>query len=84
MSGAVALMEEARGGRRAGQSRAGTRSAPSSTPLWDGEEPGLLGSTEWVEAHADELRQKAVAYVNSDCNSRGFLYAAARTPSSPS
>ncbi len=40
---------------------------------WDGEEPGLLGSTEWVEAHADELRRKAVLYVNSDTNSRGFL-----------
>ncbi len=40
---------------------------------WDGEEPGLLGSVEWVETHADELRQKAVAYINSDSNSRGFL-----------
>jgi len=41
--------------------------------LWDGEEEGLLGSTEWVEAHADELRQKAVLYINSDSNGRGFL-----------
>jgi N-acetylated-alpha-linked acidic dipeptidase len=40
---------------------------------WDGEEPGLLGSVEWLETHADELRQKAVAYVNSDTNGRGFL-----------
>ncbi len=40
---------------------------------WDGEEPGLLGSTEWVETHADELRAKAVAYINSDSNARGFL-----------
>src|SRR2546428_4143065 len=40
---------------------------------WDGEEPGLLGSTEWVEAHADELRAHAVAYLNSDTNSRGYL-----------
>ena len=40
---------------------------------WDGEEPGLLGSTEWVETHRDELRQKAVIYVNSDSNGRGFL-----------
>jgi N-acetylated-alpha-linked acidic dipeptidase len=44
---------------------------------WDGEEPGLLGSTEWAETHAVELRQHAVAYVNSDSNSRGFLYAGA-------
>jgi N-acetylated-alpha-linked acidic dipeptidase len=40
---------------------------------WDGEEPGLLGSTEWVEAHADELKAKAALYVNSDMNSRGTL-----------
>jgi len=42
---------------------------------WDGEEPGLLGSTEWVEAHADELKAHAVAYLNSDTNGRGYLNA---------
>jgi N-acetylated-alpha-linked acidic dipeptidase len=41
---------------------------------WDGEEPGLLGSTEWAEEHADELRAHAVAYINSDTNGRGYLY----------
>ena len=41
--------------------------------LWDGEEEGLLGSTEWVETHADELKQKAVLYINTDSNGRGFL-----------
>jgi N-acetylated-alpha-linked acidic dipeptidase len=40
---------------------------------WDGEEPGLMGSTEWVEEHAAELQQKAVVYINSDGNGRGFL-----------
>src|SRR6202035_4936419 len=40
---------------------------------WDGEEPMLLGSTEWVEAHADELRQHAAVYINSDGNDRGVL-----------
>jgi N-acetylated-alpha-linked acidic dipeptidase len=40
---------------------------------WDGEEPGLLGSTEWVETHVDELKQHAVMYINSDSNSRGYL-----------
>jgi N-acetylated-alpha-linked acidic dipeptidase len=40
---------------------------------WDGEEQGLLGSVEWVEHHEAELRQKAVVYINSDGNSRGFL-----------
>ena len=42
---------------------------------WDGEEPGLLGSTEWVETHADELQKRAVAYINSDSNGRGFFHA---------
>ena len=40
---------------------------------WDAEEPGLMGSTEWVENHATELQAKAVAYINSDGNGRGFL-----------
>ena len=40
---------------------------------WDGEEPGLLGSTEWVEAHGDELLEHGVAYFNSDSNARGFF-----------
>lgn len=40
---------------------------------WDGEEAGLLGSTEWAEAHDAELRAKAVLYINSDTNGRGYL-----------
>lgn len=40
---------------------------------WDGEEQGLLGSTEWVEHHAEELKQKAVAYINSDSTSKGWF-----------
>lgn len=42
---------------------------------WDGEEPALLGSTEFAEEHASELQQKAVVYINSDDNGRGFLSA---------
>jgi len=42
---------------------------------WDGEEQGLLGSTEWVEDHEKELREKAAVYINSDGNGRGFLNA---------
>ena len=42
---------------------------------WDGEEPGLLGSTEWVEKHAGELREHGVAYINSDSISRGYFSA---------
>ncbi len=41
--------------------------------LWDGEEFGLMGSTEWVEKHADELNQKLVTYINSDSNGKGRL-----------
>src|SRR5258706_9898719 len=40
---------------------------------WDGEEPGLLGSTEWAESHATELKAKAALYINSDTNGRGYL-----------
>jgi N-acetylated-alpha-linked acidic dipeptidase len=43
--------------------------------VWDGEEEGLLGSTEWGEAHADELRQHAAVYINSDATGRGYLQA---------
>src|SRR5271170_1170472 len=42
--------------------------------FWDGEEPGLLGSTEWVETHVAELKQKAVMYLNSDSTGRGYLF----------
>jgi N-acetylated-alpha-linked acidic dipeptidase len=72
ISGLVALLEEA----RAVGELAKTGWKPKRTIIycaWDGEEPGLLGSTEWVETHMDELRQHAVLYVNSDTNGRGFL-----------
>jgi N-acetylated-alpha-linked acidic dipeptidase len=44
--------------------------------VWDGEEPGLLGSTEWVEQHGEELKAKGVFYLNTDGNGRGYLGAA--------
>jgi len=72
LSGNVALMDEA----KAIGALAKTGWRPKRTLVyasWDGEEPGLLGSTEFAETHADELRAKAVAYINSDTNSRGFL-----------
>jgi len=40
---------------------------------WDGEEPGLLGSVEWVETHRDDLQKHAVLYLNTDGNERGFF-----------
>jgi N-acetylated-alpha-linked acidic dipeptidase len=43
--------------------------------FWDGEEPSLLGSTEWAETHADELKQHAAVYINTDANDRGYLSA---------
>src|SRR5437868_5794961 len=72
ISGLVAELEEARA--LGALHKQGWR--PKRTIIyaaWDGEEPGLLGSTEWVEAHAEELRAHAVAYLNSDTNSRGYL-----------
>lgn len=74
VSGIVAMMEEA----RAISELMKTGWKPKRTIVfcaWDGEEPGLIGSTEWAEAHAEELKQKVVAYINSDGNSRGFLFA---------
>jgi N-acetylated-alpha-linked acidic dipeptidase len=72
ISGLVAMMEEA----RAVGELAKSGSRPRRTIVyaaWDAEEPGLLGSTEWVETHLAELNQHAVAYINSDSNGRGFL-----------
>jgi N-acetylated-alpha-linked acidic dipeptidase len=72
ISGLVAELEEARA--LGALYKQGWR--PKRTIIyaaWDGEEPGLLGSTEWAEAHADELKAHAVAYLNSDTNSRGYL-----------
>ena len=41
--------------------------------LWDAEEWGLLGSTEWAETHRDELGEKGVVYINSDSTGKGWL-----------
>jgi N-acetylated-alpha-linked acidic dipeptidase len=48
---------------------------------WDGEEPGLLGSTEWVEANRAELQAKAIAYINTDVGVAGADFTASATPS---
>ena len=72
VSGTVAEMEEARG--LAELLKQGWQ--PKRTIIycvWDGEEEGLLGSTEWAEQHAEELKQHAAVYVNSDGNGRGYL-----------
>ena len=72
VSGTVAEMEEARG--LAELVKQGWQ--PKRTIIycvWDGEEEGLLGSTEWAEQHADELKQHAAVYINSDGNGRGYL-----------
>src|SRR2546425_1031964 len=72
ISGLVPLLEEARAyGQLIKQGWKPRRTIIYAA--WDGEEPALLGSTEWVEAHADELGAKAVAYLNSDTNNRGYL-----------
>ncbi len=73
ISGQAAMLEE---GRMLGElHRQGW--TPKRTIIycaWDGEEPGLLGSVEWVEAHVDELKAHAAAYINSDSNERGFFF----------
>ncbi len=72
LSGTVSLEETARS--LATLLKQGWR--PARTIIlaaWDGEEWGLLGSTEWMEKHQDELRDKGVAYLGSDTNYRGWL-----------
>lgn len=76
LSGQVALMEEA----KALGALAKTGWRPARTLIyasWDGEEPGLLGSTEWAETHAKDLQAKALVYINTDGNDRGLLSAQA-------
>jgi N-acetylated-alpha-linked acidic dipeptidase len=72
ISGQIALLEEA---RALGELlRQGWK--PKRTIIycaWDGEEPMLLGSTEWAEYHDKELMQHAAIYINSDGNGRGYL-----------
>jgi N-acetylated-alpha-linked acidic dipeptidase len=79
-SGTASLLETARAlGELA---RSGWR--PRRTIVicnWDGEEPGLLGSTEWVEQHRAELQSKAVAYVNTDVGVSGPNFSASASPS---
>ena len=72
ISGHIAMMAEAKAiGELA---RTGWRPKRTLVYLsWDGEEPMLLGSTEWAETHAAELRQKALVYINTDSNARGTL-----------
>ncbi|MFQ3362075.1 MAG: N-acetylated-alpha-linked acidic dipeptidase [Woeseiaceae bacterium] len=72
ISGMVALLAEAKSVAKLAKS--GKR--PARTIIyaaWDAEELGLIGSTEWAEEHADELKEHVVAYLNTDGNSRGFV-----------
>lgn len=72
LSGMVSLLAEAKAvGRLARSGQPPRRTVVYAA--WDAEEPGLLGSTEWAEQHAEELREKAVVYLNTDGNGRGFL-----------
>jgi N-acetylated-alpha-linked acidic dipeptidase len=72
ISGQAAMLEEARAMGEL-HKRGWTPARSIIFCAWDGEEPGLLGSVEWVETHVDELRRHAVAYINSDTNERGFM-----------
>lgn len=69
VSGVVAMLAEA-------QAVARLPERPGRTLVyaaWDAEEPGLMGSTEWVEEHGQALARDAVAYINTDSSGRGFL-----------
>ena len=72
LSGIVAMLAEAKAVSRLAQSGY----PPARTIVyaaWDAEEPGLIGSTEWAEHHAEELQEHAVVYLNTDGNGRGFV-----------
>jgi N-acetylated-alpha-linked acidic dipeptidase len=76
LAGHTAMMEEAKS--LGAMVKGGWK--PSRTIVyasWDAEEPGLIGSTEWAETHADELSKKAVLYINTDTNGHGTLGAEA-------
>jgi len=74
LTGQVAMMDEAKA--LGTLYRQGWRPARTIVyASWDAEEPSLLGSTEWVETQADEWKRKAVIYINTDNNGRGFLTA---------
>src|SRR6185437_4568381 len=73
VSGTVALMETARS--LATLTKSGWKPKRTvKTAFWGAEEFGLIGSTEWVEKHQDELKQKAVVYFNSDDTGRGWIH----------
>jgi len=72
ISGLVALMAEAKAlGELAAEGYRLDRTVIYAA--WDAEEPGPIGSTEWVEDNAEALREHLVAYLNTDGNSRGFV-----------
>lgn len=72
ISGMVVTLAEA----KAVAAAASAGNPPKRTIIyaaWDGEEPGLIGSTEWAEDNAEALRKNAVAYINTDGSGRGFI-----------
>ena len=72
LSGQVAMLAEAQAiGKLAKQGYRPKRTLVFLS--WDAEEPGLIGSTEWAETHADELKAKAVLYLNTDNIERGIF-----------
>ncbi len=78
VSGTISVLEAARAWAAA--AAAGHR--PDRTLVfatWDAEEWGLIGSTEWVEAHGDSLTTHAVAYINQDVVASGQAFSAGGT-----
>lgn len=78
-TGCVALLRAAQ--HLAERARAGWK--PRATiriAFWDAEEHGLIGSTEWAEANAAVLRERCLAYVNSDASVSGTEFSASGSP----
>jgi N-acetylated-alpha-linked acidic dipeptidase len=79
-SGTAAMLEVARGfGQLLKQGWKPRRTIILGS--WDAEEYGLIGSTEWAEEYAEELQQKAVAYLNLDAAVSGANFGASSVPS---
>ena len=78
-AGTICVMEAA----RAFAELAASGERPDRTivfALWDAEEHGIIGSTEWVERHARKLGTNAVAYLNLDMSAMGPQFGASASP----
>lgn len=79
LAGTIAVMESARVfATLAAQGRRPARTLKFCA--WGCEEHGIIGSSEWVEAHAEDLRTDGIAYINLDMAAMGHYYYASSAP----